>query len=173
MCIRDRKRNATVTCNGLIPRFFGYYEWPTFNNNEQALFICDKQSVEEYIKFAEDFIYEGKDYTGTRIKSDKEKTKELKNTCYGCLADITPVTIDKCINISGPFDKDFDIQNYLLNDMRFREAKIVVRDNCRGVRGETGYIYPKRNVPGHTRNCLLYTSPSPRDATLSRMPSSA
>ena len=25
----------------------------------------------------------------------------------------------------------------------------------------------------HTRNCLLYTSPSPRDATLSRMPSSA
>ena len=27
---------------------------------------------------------------------------------------------------------------------------------------------PKRN-----RNCLLYTSPSPRDATLSRMPSSA
>ena len=25
----------------------------------------------------------------------------------------------------------------------------------------------------HTRTCLLYTSPSPRDATLSRMPSSA
>ena len=26
---------------------------------------------------------------------------------------------------------------------------------------------------GHTEACLLYTSPSPRDATLSRMPSSA
>ena len=26
---------------------------------------------------------------------------------------------------------------------------------------------------GQVRNCLLYTSPSPRDATLSRMPSSA
>ena len=26
---------------------------------------------------------------------------------------------------------------------------------------------------GHVYNCLLYTSPSPRDATLSRMPSSA
>ena len=25
----------------------------------------------------------------------------------------------------------------------------------------------------HSNNCLLYTSPSPRDATLSRMPSSA
>ena len=28
-------------------------------------------------------------------------------------------------------------------------------------------------TPGHTHFCLLYTSPSPRDATLSRMPSSA
>mgnify|MGYP003316066861 CR=1 FL=1 len=26
---------------------------------------------------------------------------------------------------------------------------------------------------GYVSNCLLYTSPSPRDATLSRMPSSA
>ena len=33
------------------------------------------------------------------------------------------------------------------------------------------------SLPGHRSfqyiNCLLYTSPSPRDATLSRMPSSA
>ena len=29
------------------------------------------------------------------------------------------------------------------------------------------------NVDGVLNNCLLYTSPSPRDATLSRMPSSA
>ena len=28
-------------------------------------------------------------------------------------------------------------------------------------------------LPGQERICLLYTSPSPRDATLSRMPSSA
>ena len=47
------------------------------------------------------------------------------------------------------------------------------------------YFYPKDNTPGCTAqacslrdgydalSCLLYTSPSPRDATLSRMPSSA
>ena len=42
-------------------------------------------------------------------------------------------------------------------------CKIVVRDKP---------AMPKREVrnPG---TCLLYTSPSPRDATLSRMPSSA
>ena len=30
-----------------------------------------------------------------------------------------------------------------------------------------------RNAATHNEVCLLYTSPSPRDATLSRMPSSA
>ncbi len=30
-----------------------------------------------------------------------------------------------------------------------------------------------KNVMDLTKSCLLYTSPSPRDATLSRMPSSA
>ena len=34
----------------------------------------------------------------------------------------------------------------------------------------TGY---SGNIAGNTIICLLYTSPSPRDATLSRMPSSA
>ena len=33
------------------------------------------------------------------------------------------------------------------------------------------YIYP--NEHSYMQSCLLYTSPSPRDATLSRMPSSA
>lgn len=148
---KSKKRNASVTCNGLIPRFWGYYEWPTFDNDEEAIFICDKDSVEEYIKFAENFVYEGKDYTGTRIKSSAEKTREIKNTCYGSLADITPKTIDNRIVISGPFDKDFNIQNYLLEDMGFRKAVISVRDNCGGERGNDGYMYPKRNVPGHNR----------------------
>ena len=34
-----------------------------------------------------------------------------------------------------------------------------------------GYEYSRTSNP--TRNCLLYTSPSPRDRTRSRMPSSA
>ena len=36
------------------------------------------------------------------------------------------------------------------------------------VMGEVGI-----DISGHRSDCLLYTSPSPRDATLSRMPSSA
>ena len=34
-------------------------------------------------------------------------------------------------------------------------------------------VHTKPEVQGKDNNCLLYTSPSPRDATLSRMPSSA
>ena len=33
--------------------------------------------------------------------------------------------------------------------------------------------YSNLRLFGHTKNCLLYTSPSPRDRTRSRMPSSA
>ena len=36
-----------------------------------------------------------------------------------------------------------------------------------------GYIYDKKLVHSLFENCLLYTSPSPRDTLLSRMPSSA
>ena len=34
-------------------------------------------------------------------------------------------------------------------------------------------IMPEQAMAGPAFTCLLYTSPSPRDATLSRMPSSA
>ena len=149
---QSKKRNTTVTCNGLIPRFFGYDLWPEFNNGEEPIFICDKKSVEEYIKFSEDFIYEGKDYTGSRIKSDEKKTKELKNTCYGSFADITPKTSDKRINISTPFESGYNIQQYLLEERGFAAAGIGVQDSCGGERGDDGYMYPKRNVPGHNRN---------------------
>ena len=40
--------------------------------------------------------------------------------------------------------------------------------------GEEKYrIDVVKKINGKINNCLLYTSPSPRDATLSRMPSSA
>ena len=36
-----------------------------------------------------------------------------------------------------------------------------------------GLIKAENNIEPHDRDCLLYTSPSPRDTDLSRMPSSA
>ena len=52
----------------------------------------------------------------------------------------------------------------LLNMLKENDATISYRRSCReGVCGSDGM-----NI-----NCLLYTSPSPRDTILSRMPSSA
>ena len=45
--------------------------------------------------------------------------------------------------------------------------------NREAVFGYVGEIKPKYLVLAAAKVCLLYTSPSPRDATLSRMPSSA
>ena len=54
----------------------------------------------------------------------------------------------------GPATKNFD------------EIKQILGEDCD--RNSTGW-----DNPGMDKCCLLYTSPSPRDATLSRMPSSA
>lgn len=150
----SKKRNATNTCNGLVPRYFGYDDFPQYEDNEEPLFACDIESVKEYIKFSKDFIYNKKDYTGSKIKSEPTKTKELKNTCYGNLALIHPKIKDSDIDISGPYDKTYDIATFLLEERRFRKNGIVVNkiifDDSN--KGNDGYMYPKRNVPGHTRN---------------------
>ena len=39
--------------------------------------------------------------------------------------------------------------------------------------GELAKFLGQKTFEAEVNNCLLYTSPSPRDATLSRMPSSA
>ena len=52
----------------------------------------------------------------------------------------------------------------------FDEDEIVVIDN--GSIDDTSEMVSER-FPSVRYYCLLYTSPSPRDATLSRMPSSA
>ena len=48
-----------------------------------------------------------------------------------------------------------------------------VWDESERAKNAFAVLVPGRNPFHVANNCLLYTSPSPRDATLSRMPSSA
>ena len=57
----------------------------------------------------------------------------------------------------------------IIPDMRGDGLLDGVDDNGENL----GYTYADAHPPDAPRPCLLYTSPSPRDATLSRMPSSA
>ena len=66
---------------------------------------------------------------------------------------------------------------YLIVDETTKEAALVdpvydFMDNYTSLLNAQGLklVYA---IATHTHACLLYTSPSPRDATLSRMPSSA
>ena len=81
-----------------------------------------------------------------------------------CLA-IEPLRVRR-INVTGT-----------LADGGYAKDVILAIINRLGVKGGVGYAYEYggETIENMTMDerCLLYTSPSPRDATLSRMPSSA
>ena len=59
------------------------------------------------------------------------------------------------------------------NDIRPRKTVLLAspRGFCAGV--DRAIQIVEKSIEKYGAPCLLYTSPSPRDATLSRMPSSA
>lgn len=142
------KMNTTVTCNGLIPRFWGYENTPDFSHNQKPLFICNKSSVDEYITFKKDFVYNGKSYTSNRIKSDETKLKELKTTWLCKLSNALPSSYDTNIGITNGkngeregFDNVDDIAPFL-RSKGFED----VRSTTHFDKGPNGYIWPRRSA---------------------------
>ena len=68
---------------------------------------------------------------------------------------------------------ELDLLNEVGNPLNFSECIVS------GEKKDLKYVSPKSgnavgsSFAGKYKNCLLYTSPSPRDGLLSRMPSSA
>ena len=66
---------------------------------------------------------------------------------------------------------------YVVPNKRHFDAYNLIMANKDFIVWEAYYLFKTIDYPGYTHaqgyTCLLYTSPSPRDATLSRMPSSA
>ena len=69
-------------------------------------------------------------------------------------------------------------QNFTIKNITKNSTNLEV-DWSDGKKSKFNYLWLRDNCPtahdkdSRHRICLLYTSPSPRDATLSRMPSSA
>ena len=91
--------------------------------------------------------------TGALQIIETAKTFNLK-TMIGCMGE-SSISISAGAAISGLLDH-IDLDSHLN----------LAPDPCQGAEFVDGVVVP-------TDDCLLYTSPSPRDATLSRMPSSA
>eukprot|EP00830_Metopus_es_P015576 TRINITY_DN4525_c0_g1_i1.p1 TRINITY_DN4525_c0_g1~~TRINITY_DN4525_c0_g1_i1.p1 ORF type:complete len:163 (-),score=51.22 TRINITY_DN4525_c0_g1_i1:13-501(-) len=79
--------------------------------------------------------------------------------------------------LTGVFSKiaayEFTTLTCIPGVIKYKGAKIQLLDLPGIIEGAKDGKGKGRQVIGVARTCLLYTSPSPRDATLSRMPSSA
>ena len=78
-----------------------------------------------------------------------------------------PVTLYDAMARAIKYNLDYKVELYE-EALRSSESELVNLDKLPRLVANAGYS-GRNNFSG----CLLYTSPSPRDATLSRMPSSA
>ena len=64
-------------------------------------------------------------------------------------------------------------QKFKINEIYVPVKKMKELDPLKVTEIAEGILEGKNILPIRVRSCLLYTSPSPRDGLLSRMPSSA
>ena len=100
-----------------------------------------------------------------RAAVDREVTFNApKYTCYACNDTGIINNSDKLINNHLP---DYDIDD---NGRRFSGQDLALICYCNAANAQYDI---DGQIISHGYSCLLYTSPSPRDLSTSRMPSSA
>ena len=121
---------------------------------------------------------------GDEIKTGDEallkpgNRKQLKDIPDGFTVynlEVTPQTKGKLVRSAGSYATvtGKDEENGLVY-IKLQSGEIrLFNEKCRATIGIVGNDEHKNIVIGKAGSCLLYTSPSPRDGLLSRMPSSA
>ena len=61
----------------------------------------------------------------------------------------------------------------LISELEYRKLDMEERDMCKALDDLERIRFEEGEAQGLAKGCLLYTSPSPRDISGSRMPSSA
>jgi len=71
--------DVTVVAQSLLARFFGYYPEEEINFEDPPMFICKKECIETYIKYAEGkFELDGVEMNSRKLKPIKNKDGEIK-----------------------------------------------------------------------------------------------
>ena len=150
-------------------------------------FIDDEAKPEDKTKLANKTKLDDKTKLDGMAKLDDKDTQDIKSSEDGDKADgeksgqLTPppksVSNDITLTTPAPPKTSTPVEGGK------RRANLVPRVSCGecdsiGIQGKEMDVYKikkhKQKKPcDECQFCLLYTSPSPRDATLSRMPSSA
>ena len=126
-------------------------------------------SLEEWRKSARKFFFDNKAHLNVPKKQHPELHEQYENFVEkGILTyfQSTPYEIGKNYNWLKNPDSGHEYQL-----VHWTEIKDLAKEA-----GDIKYVWEKSRFSflyTLIRHCLLYTSPSPRDATLSRMPSSA
>ena len=113
------------------------------------------------------------------IKLAEAGAKVVVNYCNNKAAgEETVATIEKAggtaLLVKGDMMKKADVDNLVAEAVKaFGNDIHVLVNNVGGLVARKKINEMDEDFFNHVMSCLLYTSPSPRDATLSRMPSSA
>ena len=101
---------------------------------------------------------------------DAEQTKRINHARGGIVSSGTSELLFDFLKIFTPQEEGSEPQEHLLLELDTSQALAVL---ARSLKESSVDPYSTHDGWAEFGNCLLYTSPSPRDATLSRMPSSA
>ena len=132
--------------------------WDISHDLREFIVLIDKESNRDQIEY---FSQKNREFF-SQIKLEvnnlkNEKKENLRNHAKKSIEQISTNGLD-----FGDFRGSY-LPNYL-NNIIINDQLYINESIYKSLNGETSL---------YNKSCLLYTSPSPRDATLSRMPSSA
>ena len=98
------------------------------------------------------------------FKKTDRRIANTKNKLHDALMDLATTQSYESISVKDITTKANVGRSTFYSHFEHKDDLLLSRQN---------EIFKDANKQRNNRDCLLYTSPSPRDATLSRMPSSA
>ena len=178
--------NDNLFTSNIVNRLFSKIESqelypPIYRDSDDVLFVKKIKYIPSVQLSADDSEDAIRALLTTQISIDsinKAASDKLINLNNGVDQDFEPFSVYK-------YDKDYSEEVMSLINSQPATSSFISHKTKSGdfvflriVRMDTGFIDKGKiesdNYLDYLRNtCLLYTSPSPRDATLSRMPSSA
>ena len=166
MCIRDSPRPETELIVDIV--------FKLFRKNSQKLFFAELGTGSGAISIALALAYPSSDGLATDVEQDAleiatqnyinaSKQSNLKFYCGNWWSPLESFKGKFDLAISNPPYIPRDTYEKLPKEVKDFEPKVAL------LGGEDGLKHMREII----HNCLLYTSPSPRDRVRSRMPSSA
>jgi hypothetical protein len=160
----------------LLVLYNPYYQKNVIKEHLEILIEKDKVAFGKLKSRLKNISHPFENKLNQLVKSINEKNYlQLFLTDYSSIyvAKVIKITKNNLSNLAPDYYKKYEVEAWFLIDDIYE----IIRNNFEAVRDKVLANFTTPNYGNHTftlyGNCLLYTSPSPRDRTRSRMPSSA